>query len=76
MKIIYTFLSTIIVIFLVVFVTQNWGKVDLYFWTYDFKFPMSFISLGFYVLGALSGTFVYGMLRKTFKPSNKENTID
>ena len=57
------FLIALAVIVLMVFKIQNRSAVTVSFLGADFTMPVSFLILGVYVLGMLTGSSLYGLLR-------------
>ncbi|MBL8417464.1 MAG: hypothetical protein JNN31_04425 [Dechloromonas sp.] len=64
---VYMFLIALAVIILLVFKIQNLSAVTVSFPGADFTMPVSFLILGVYALGMLTGSSVYGLLRSWTK---------
>ncbi len=64
---VYMFLIALAVIILLVFKIQNLSAVTVSFLEADFTMPVSFLILGVYALGMLTGSSVYGLLRSWTK---------
>lgn len=67
MKIILSILSVAIVAVLVFFVGENMQAVDLKFFGSKTVLPLSFLAIGIYILGALTGSMLSRLLRKGLK---------
>lgn len=67
MKIIQTLLALIILAFVVLFVVENIQLVDLGIQGFKITLPVSLIAIGFYVLGAVSGTLIFKIVRNGLK---------
>lgn len=67
MKAILTIISIAIIAFLVIFVFQNTTHVNLRFLGSKMDLPVSVVSIGFYIIGAFSGTFLMRILKKGLK---------
>ncbi len=63
MRYVYMALIALAVVILLVFKVQNLTLVTVTFLGADFSMSMSFLVLGVYVLGMLTGSSVYGLLR-------------
>ena len=63
----YMFLIALAVIILLVFKVQNLTMVTVSFLGANFTMPVSFMILGVYILGMLTGGSVYGLLRSWTK---------
>jgi uncharacterized integral membrane protein len=63
MRYVYMALIVLTVVILMVFKVQNLTVVTVTFLGADFSMSMSFLILGVYVLGMLTGSSVYGLLR-------------
>jgi len=63
MRYFYMALIALAVVILLVFKVQNLTLVTVTFLGADFSMSMSFLVLGVYVLGMLTGSSVYGLLR-------------
>ena len=63
MRYVYMALIALAVVILLVFKVQNLTLVTVNFLGADFSMSMSFLVLGVYVLGMLTGSSVYGLLR-------------
>ena len=59
----------------IVFIIQNLELIVLKFITWEVEVSLSFVSLSFYLLGALSGGLVFSMLRtlSTRRPVRKND---
>lgn len=60
MRYVYMALIALAVVILLVFKVQNLTLVTVTFLGADFSMSMSFLVLGIYVLGMLTGSSVYG----------------
>jgi putative membrane protein len=63
---------TVIVVFvavILIFVFQNLGTVTMTFLGFSLRAPLSVAAAFMYVLGALTGGSLYGLLRKSVKAS-------
>jgi uncharacterized integral membrane protein len=67
MRYAYMFLIALAVVILLVFKIQNLSAVTVSFLGAEFTMPLSFLILGVYVLGMLTGSSVYGLLRSWTK---------
>jgi uncharacterized integral membrane protein len=59
----------------IIFIVQNLGLIILKFIVWEAEVSLSFVSLSFYLLGALSGGLVFSMLRTlstTKRPVSKK----
>jgi uncharacterized integral membrane protein len=63
MRYVYMALIVLTVVILLVFKVQNLTVVTVTFLGADFSMSMSFLILGVYILGMLTGSSVYGLLR-------------
>lgn len=63
MRYAYMFLIALAVVILLVFKVQNLTAVTVSFLGADFTMPVSFLIFGVYVLGMLTGSSVFGLLR-------------
>lgn len=63
MRYVYMVLIALAVVILMVFKVQNLTVVTVSFLGADFSMSMSFLILGVYILGMLTGSSVYGLLR-------------
>jgi uncharacterized integral membrane protein len=63
MRYVYMALIALAVVILLVFKVQNLTVVTVTFLGADFSMSMSFLILGVYLLGMLTGSSVYGLLR-------------
>lgn len=67
MKIILTFLALLIIGFVVLFVLENTEIVELGLFGNKVKLPISFVGIGFYVVGAFSGASMLKIIKKGLK---------
>ena len=67
MRYAHIFLIALAAVVLLVFKIQNLSAVTVSFLGADFTMPVSFLILGVYVLGMLTGSSVYGLLRSWTK---------
>ena len=67
MRYAHIFLIALAAVVLLVFKIQNLSSVTVSFLGADFTMPVSFLILGVYVLGMLTGSSVYGLLRSWTK---------
>ena len=67
MRYAHIFLIALAAVVLLVFKIQNLSAVTMSFLGADFTMPVSFLILGVYVLGMLTGSSVYGLLRSWTK---------
>lgn len=63
MRYAYMFLIALAVVILLVFKIQNLTAVTVSFLGVDFTMPVSFLIFVVYVLGMLTGSSVFGLLR-------------
>ena len=63
MRYTYMFLIALSVVILLVFKIQNLSAVTVSFLGADFTMPTSFMIFGVYVLGMLTGSSVFGLMR-------------
>ncbi len=63
MRYTYMFLIALSVVILLVFKIQNLSAVTVSFLGVDFTMPVSFLIFAVYVLGMLTGSSVFGLLR-------------
>lgn len=63
MRYVYMALIVLTVVILLAFKVQNLTVVTVTFLGADFSMSMSFLILGVYILGMLTGSSVYGLLR-------------
>ncbi|MEA3450593.1 MAG: LapA family protein [Bacteroidota bacterium] len=75
MRLIKTILLLLFLGVVVIFIIQNLELVVLNFMVWKVELSLSFVSLSFYILGAISGGIVFSMLKKlTTKDSNKKKS--
>lgn len=74
MKFIKSFVLLLFIGVVVIFIIQNLELVVLNFVVWKAELSLSFVSLSFYILGALSGGIVFSMLKKLSSSSSKKNT--
>ena len=67
MRYAHIFLIALAAVVLLVFKIQNLSAVTVSFLGADFTMPVSFMILGVYILGMLTGGSVYGLLRSWTK---------
>lgn len=66
--------STLLLLFIgvvVIFIIQNLELVVLNFLVWKAELSLSFVSLSFYILGALSGGIVFSMIKKLSSSNSK-----
>lgn len=67
MRTVYSILLLLFVAALVTFIVQNPHSVKIQFLNWSRDAPMAALSLGFYVLGMLSGWTVVAFLRRSIR---------
>lgn len=67
MKTMLTILALLIIGFVVLFVLENTEIVELGLFGNKVKLPISFVAIGFYVVGAFSGASMLKIIKKGLK---------
>lgn len=70
--------KTILLLFLIagvtIFIIQNMEIVKLSFLNFHLEIPLSFTTVAVYILGAISGSLIFSLLRKlTIENTGKKN---
>ncbi len=75
MKTLKTILLIILVIIALFFAFQNFQTVDISFYKWSAKMPLSLAILGIYIFGALSGGVLFSLLKKIITLDKKTDKI-
>lgn len=67
MKLIYTILAVAFLAFIGIFMFQNFGSAEIHFLGYSMTLPIFVLSIGFYVMGAITSTLILGIIKKGLK---------
>ncbi|HRW21858.1 MAG TPA: LapA family protein [Bacteroidales bacterium] len=76
MKIFKTIILILLVAILVVFAAQNIEIVRFTFIKWHLELPLAVASIALYILGAISGSMVFSLLKKITHTSEKTSSDD
>jgi uncharacterized integral membrane protein len=68
---------TIVVLFIavmIVFVIQNRAVISIAFLGFGIRAPLALVVAGFYALGAITGSSLFALLRRSFEASRPTRT--
>ncbi len=71
MRWVYLIVIVVFVAIILIFVFQNLGVVTMSFLGFGLRAPLSIIAAFMYVLGALTGSALYALLRKSVHASQR-----
>lgn len=75
MRLVKTILLLLLIGVAIIFTVQNMEIVKLSFLNFHLEIPLSFASVGIYILGAISGGLIFSLLKKlTSEDSEKKNS--
>jgi len=72
MKISKTIILVLLVVILIIFAAQNIAIIRFTFLNWHLELPLSIASIAIYILGAISGSMVFSMLKKITHTPEKE----
>lgn len=72
MKILKTIVLILLIIILIIFAAQNIETVRFTFIKWHLELPLAVASIALYILGAISGSMVFSMLKKITDSSDKQ----
>jgi uncharacterized integral membrane protein len=75
MRILYATLVVVVTALVLLFMLQNLGSVTVSFLTMSATMPLSILAILLYVLGMLTGSALFALLRAVLRGARKEPTL-
>ena len=64
MKLVYTVIFAVVMLAIVIFCLQNFGAVTVNFINLSITAPMALVSIALYLLGMVTGSALFGLIRR------------